>query len=55
MAPKLIERETVPSSAFARCPMSRGLEELARQHDRSLDANVRCALGLYVPAADGRA
>jgi hypothetical protein len=55
MIPTLIERERVPSSAFARCPMRVGLEELAREHDRSLNAELRCALGLYVPAADGRA
>ena len=55
MPPRLIERETVPSSAFAPCPMRVSHEELARQHDRSLNAELRCALGLYVPAAEGPA
>jgi hypothetical protein len=55
MAPTLIEGETVPGSAFAPCSMSLGREELARQHDRSLNAELRCALGLYIPAANGQA
>jgi hypothetical protein len=55
MPPRLIERETVSSSAFAPCPMRLGLEELARQRDRSLNAELRCALGFFIRAVNAQA
>jgi hypothetical protein len=52
MAPNLTERETVPASAFVPCPMRVGLEQLARQRNGSLSAELRRALGFYIRAAE---
>jgi hypothetical protein len=47
--------ETVPISAFVPRQLRVDLAQLARRHDRSLSAELRRALDLYVRAAEKRA
>jgi hypothetical protein len=46
--------EAVPISAVVPRQLRLDLQELARRHDRSLSAELRRALGLYVRAAEKR-
>ena len=46
--------EAVPISAFVPRQLRVDLERLARRADRSLSAEIRRALGLYIAAAEKR-